>query len=344
MRAAVVILNWNTVHYLERWLPGLLGSISPADEVIVADNGSADGSLQMMERRFPAVRTIDLGKNLGFTGGYNAALSQIDADYYVLANSDVDFEPGWLDPLVRWMDGHPRCAACGPKIHALSADGGRTSRFEYAGAAGGFIDRLGFPFCRGRVLGRTEEDRGQYDGTDCSCLWVSGACMMVRSSVWKAIGGLDDRFFAHMEEIDFCWRAALAGYSVSVVPESVVWHLGGGTLPQGSPFKLKLNFRNNLLLLDNNLTATVGVRRASFIIAARKFIDLLVALAYFVTLRPSLAGAVLSAHREYASMRRPRGGNGTTKVKGYMELCIVPLALVKGGRIFSYLKKYENNH
>lgn len=344
MRAAVVILNWNTVHYLERWLPGLLRSVSPADEVIVADNGSADGSLQMMERRFPAVRTVDLGKNLGFTGGYNAALSQIDADYYVLANSDVDFEPGWLEPLVRWMEEHPRCAACGPKIHALDADGGRTSRFEYAGAAGGFIDRFGFPFCRGRVLGRTEDDRGQYDGADCTCLWVSGACMMVRSSVWKALGGLDDRFFAHMEEIDFCWRAALAGYSVSVVPESVVWHLGGGTLPQGSPFKLKLNFRNNLLLLDNNLAATTGACRASFIISARKFIDLLVALAYFVTLRPSLAGAVLSAHREYASMRRSRGGSGTTKVKGYMELCIVPLALVRGGRIFSYLKKYENNH
>ena len=251
MRTAVVILNWNTEGYLRAFLPPLLASCPPGAEVIVADNGSADGSLELLHTEFPQVRIIPIGENIGFTGGYNRALSEVQAEYFVLLNSDILVAPGWLEPLVAYMDAHPECGVCGPKLHALveASDGSyeRLDRFEYAGAAGGRLDFFGFPFCRGRVMQRVEEDEGQYDSVS-NVLWITGACLVTRSSLWKELGGLDDRFFAHMEEIDYCWRAALKGHAVTVVPQSVVWHLGGGTLKPDSPFKMELNYSNNLLL------------------------------------------------------------------------------------------------
>lgn len=302
LKTAIVILNYNTRDYLRQFLPGLIESCKGLDaEVIVADNASADGSAEMMKAEFPEVRLITLQENFGFTGGYNRALQMVEAEYYVLINSDVEVPSHWLKTLQDWMDAHPECGACGPKLLSFK----ERDTFEYAGAAGGLIDRFGYPFCRGRIMQKVEKDHGQYDfPTD--VLWCSGACLMVRSSVWKALGGLDERFFAHMEEIDLCWRMQLRGWKVTVVPESYVYHIGGGTLSNESPFKLRLNFRNNLLLLENNLPATLGSRfRARVRILARMCLDGLSAMTYLLTGKWSFFKAVVQAHREYRKMRRP---------------------------------------
>lgn len=351
MRTAVVILNWNTREYLRAFLPALLGSLGKDDRLFVADSGSTDGSMEMMADEFPAVKTIPLGANYGFTGGYNRALEDMEADYYVLINSDVLVSTGWLEPLAAWMESHPECGICGPKLLGLvkKADGYRkTGRFEYAGAAGGWVDAWGFPFCRGRVLNCVCADSGQYD-SPARVLWCTGACLMVRSSVWKALGGLDDRFFAHMEEIDLCWRAQLAGWQVTVVPQSVVWHLGGGTLEPKSPWKLELNYRNNLLLLENNLAATYmadgmpegrAQSKARRHIAIRRGIDNLTRLIYFCTGRIAYAAAVRKAHEGYRKLRRR--GQAAAPVAapvGIARICIIPAAFLKGDGVFNYLDK-----
>ena len=352
MRTAVVILNWNTERYLADFLPGLLASCPRDASVIVADSGSSDASLSLLAREFPQVRTIALGANYGYTGGYNRALAQIDAEYYVLLNSDILVAPGWLEPLVAWMDSHPQCGVCGPKLHALEAVTGggyrKTDRFEYAGAAGGYVDRYGYPFCRGRVLKRTEADEGQYD-TPRSVLWVSGACLVTRSSLWKRLGGLDDRFFAHMEEIDYCWRAARCGFSVDVVPESVIWHLGGGTLAPDSPWKLELNYRNNLLLLENNLPATIGPGVARVRIIFRLLLDCGSAAVYLLTGRWKAFGAVVRAHRGYRRLRGAahadvRAADSGAAVRGYWKICVILQSLLRGAGIFRYLRSYEDSH
>ena len=317
MKTAIVILNWNTRDYLERFLPPLLESTKGLDaSVTVADNGSDDGSAELLRTRFPDVRTILFDRNHGFTGGYDMALSQVESEYYVLLNSDIEVPPHWLEPLVEWMDTHPDCGACGPKLLSY----GNRDMFEYAGAAGGLLDAMGYPFCRGRIPGMVEKDAGQYD-SPAPVLWVSGACLMVRSSVFRALGGLDDRFFAHMEEIDLCWRMQLRGWKVWVVPSSKVYHIGGGTLPQTSPWKLKLNFRNNLLMLQNNLPSTIalallkdghkaqeaarlGIRKATRLIFRRKILDGLACCVYICTGRWSLVKAVADAHREFSSLGR----------------------------------------
>ena len=309
MKTAIVILNWNTKGYLEQFLPALIASTEGMDaEVIVADNASTDGSLEMLSREYSSVSRIRLDKNYGFTGGYNRALAQVEAEYYVLINSDIEVPKGWLQPLVAWMDSHPKCGACGPKLISWHD----RERFEYAGAAGGLIDRYGYPFCRGRALQVVERDEGQYD-SPADVFWVSGACLMVRSKLWKRLGGLDDRFFAHMEEIDLCWRIQLAGYRVTVVPQSFVYHIGGGTLPKESPFKLRLNYRNNLLLLENNLAKTFRAQgysvegalgKARRRILVRMLLDGASALCYLVTKRWSSYKAVVKAHAEYFKLRR----------------------------------------
>ena len=302
MKTAVVILNYNTRNYLEQFLPGLLASCEGLDaQVIVADNASADSSADFMQSHFPEVPLIVLEKNYGFTGGYNRALQMIEADYYVLINSDIEVPKGWLGPLVEWMDSHPECGACGPKLLSWH----QRDTFEYAGAAGGLLDRYGYPFCRGRIMQKVEKDHGQYD-QPADVLWCSGACLMVRSSVWKALGGLDDRFFAHMEEIDLCWRMQLRGWKVTMVPSSYVYHIGGGTLPNESPFKLRLNYRNNLLMLENNLPATLGSRFKTRIrIFIRMCLDGLSALVYLLKGKWSFFRAVIQAHLEYRRLRRP---------------------------------------
>ena len=345
MRTAVVILNWKTREYLERFLPALLRSVAGQAEVVVADSASTDGSMEMVAEKFPSVRRIPLEKNYGFTGGYNRALAQLDNEYFVLINSDIEVSEGWLGPLVAWMDSHPDCGACGPKLHSWYD----RDRFEYAGAAGGYLDRYGYPFCRGRVLGRVCADTGQYD-TPRDVVWVSGACLMTRSTLWRELGGLDDRFFAHMEEIDYCWRLQLAGQRVTVVPDSVVYHLGGGTLPQNSPWKLQLNYRNNLLLLDNNLAATIGPAAARRRIFLRKMLDGGSALAYLLTGKFSYFRAVLTAHREYRRLRRhthpagPAAGSRLEALRRFGRFCLLPAALLRGERIFDYLDRYENIH
>lgn len=309
MKVAAVILNYNTRDYLRQFLPGLIKSCKELDaQVVVADNASTDGSVAMMQAEFPQVPLIVLDRNYGFTGGYNRALEGIDAEYFVLINSDIEVPSGWLKPLVAWMDSHPSCGACGPKLLSYA----QRDSFEYAGAAGGLVDRYGYPFCRGRVMQRIEKDNGQYD-SPAEVLWASGACLLVRASVWKALGGLDERFFAHMEEIDLCWRMQLRGWKVNIVPESFVYHIGGGTLSNESPFKLRLNFRNNLLLLENNLPATFVAnglpeprarRKTRRRIFVRMCLDGLSALVYLVTRRWGFYQAVVQAHKEYRQLRK----------------------------------------
>ena len=309
MKTAIVILNWNTKEYLRRFLPALIVSTEGLDaQVIVADNGSTDGSVELLKREFPGIRRIELDANYGFTGGYNRALAEVDADYFVLINSDVEVMPDWLKPLVDWMDTHPKCGVCGPKLLSWNDP----DAFEYAGAAGGLLDKYGFPFCRGRALQVVERDEGQYD-TPTDVFWISGACLMVRSRLWKKLGGLDDRFFAHMEEIDLCWRIQLAGYRVTVVPDSVVYHIGGGTLPNESPFKLRLNYRNNLLMLENNLAKTFRAQgygvaeamgKARRRILTRMLMDGASAISYLTTKKWSSYKAVVQAHAEYWKKRR----------------------------------------
>ena len=347
MRTAVVILNWNNRDYLQRFVPGILASLGPEDRLYVADSGSTDGSLEFLADTHPDVGQIPLGKNLGFAGGYDKALAQIDgAQYYVLLNSDIEVSPDWLEPLASWMESHPECGACAPKLHALvrSHEGGyeRTGRFEYAGAAGGWLDRYGFPYCRGRVLQRVEEDKGQYD-TPARVFWVTGACLMVRASVWKELGGLDAEFFAHMEEIDFCWRAQLAGFQVWAVPASLVWHIGGGTLSPASPLKLKLNYRNSTWMLRKNLPATIGPRKASWRLFVRRLLDIATQVVYLLQGKPQYVKAVSQAHREARTRAIvPTGGAANVS---FGKVRIVLASALKGDKVFDYLrKKYEGSY
>lgn len=246
-KIAIVILNWNGAHMMRTYLPTVIKN-SPEAEVIIADNASSDDSLKMLASDFPEIRTIVLDKNYGFAEGYNKAFKQVEAEYYLLLNSDVDVPEGWLAPLLDFMESHPEAAACQPKLRAIKD----RDSFEYAGAAGGFIDKYGYPFCRGRIFETVEKDHGQYD-RNMEILWATGACMMVRSKDYWDAGGLDGRFFAHNEEIDLCWRIRLLGRKIYCVTDSVAFHLGGGTLPKGNPRKTFLNFRNNLTMLYKNL-------------------------------------------------------------------------------------------
>lgn len=259
MTTGIVILNWNGRHFLEKYLPSVCATVAGMEgvRVIVADNGSDDGSKEYVLSAFQDVEFLPLGKNYGFAEGYNRALNKLEADCFLLLNSDVEVSEGWLSPLLEWMELHPECGICGPKIHRIDD----RDCFEYAGAAGGLIDRYGYPFCRGRVPGRLEKDTGQYD-IPADVLWVSGAALMIRSSVFFTLGGFCRKFFAHMEEIDLCWRARLEGWKVTVVPRSTVYHLGGGSLPQDSPYKLFLNYRNNLLMMARCLPRTYAVAYA----------------------------------------------------------------------------------
>ncbi len=247
---AVVILNWNGRSFLERFLPSVTATTYPGAEIWVADNASTDDSVAFVERHYPAVRVLRIGSNLGFAGGYNDALDRIEADYFVLLNQDVAVEPGWIEPLVEALERQPEAGAAQPKL----LDEARRTHFEYAGAAGGMMDALGYPFCRGRLFDHLEEDRGQYD-FETEIFWASGAALFIRSALYRGLGGLDEAFFAHMEEIDLCWRVKRAGYRILYVPGSVVYHVGGGSLDRENPRKLFLNFRNNGRMLVKNLPA-----------------------------------------------------------------------------------------
>jgi GT2 family glycosyltransferase len=264
-KVSVVILNYNGKKWLEKFLPNVIANCAyDWCEVVVADNASTDDSITFLNSHFPDIRCIINEENSGYAGGYNIALSQINATYYVLLNSDVELTSNWLPPLVEFMDQHQDVAAVQPLIKSYN----EKNKFEYAGAAGGFIDFLGYPFCRGRLFDSIETDTGQYN-TNIECHWVSGACMLVRKNCFEQVGKLDADFFAHMEEIDICWRFRLAGYKLFCLPISIVYHVGGGTLPQGSPRKTYLNFRNNLSMIAKNASILQGI----FIIAPRLVLD-----------------------------------------------------------------------
>lgn len=244
---AIVILNYNGKDYLAQFLPAVLASTYTNYQVIVADNASTDDSVHWLSSNYPQITVLKNKENLGYAGGYNWALQQVTADYFVLLNSDVEVSPNWLQPIIQLMEQHANIAACQPAIRSYY----QKTHFEYAGAAGGFIDILGYPFNRGRVFDVCEEDKGQYN-TAIPCFWASGAALVVKADIFKRLQGFDAFFFAHMEEIDLCWRMQLAGYKIYVQPQSVVYHVGGGTLPKGYR-KTYLNFRNNLIMLSKNL-------------------------------------------------------------------------------------------
>lgn len=289
MKTSIVILNWNGAQMLRRFLPSVLAN-SPEADVIVADNASTDDSLQLLREEFPSVRTIVLDQNYGFAEGYNRALAEVEADVYVLLNSDVEVTPHWLRPILSYLEAHPECAAVQPKLRAEHS----REMFEYAGAAGGYIDRYGYPYCRGRVFGAVEKDCGQYD-SPASLAWATGAALVIRSKAWHEVGGLDGTFFAHQEEIDLCWRLRARGYDIVCCPESVVYHVGGGTLPQGSPRKTYLNFRNNLLLLYKNLPDA----ELRHVLRIRRWLDAVAALKELLTLNLPNFRAIRRARRDF---------------------------------------------
>lgn len=294
MRTAVVILNWNGEKFLNQFLPVLLQNTQLPDvDIYVADNASTDNSLSLLKEKFPTVKTVLLDKNYGFAGGYNKALAQIKADYFVLLNSDVEVTKNWLQPLLNYMNENKEVAACQPKIKSFY----NRDYFEHAGASGGFIDYLGFPFCRGRVVGTAEEDRGQYD-TVIDVFWATGACLLIRSELYNRVSGLDDEFFAHMEEIDLCWRLRSRGFRIVCIPQSTVFHVGGGTLHVEHPHKIYLNFRNNLLMLYKNLPQ----KSLGKIMRWRKLFDYAAAFQFFVTGKPHNAKSVFKARKDFKNM------------------------------------------
>lgn len=294
-KVAVVILNWNGEKMLKTYLPSVISHTDKnLADIIVIDNGSSDNSIEMLKDRFPEVRIITLDQNYGFAEGYNRGLAECQAEYFVLLNSDIEVTPNWLNPMINEMDGAQEVAAAQPKIRALLDK----EKFEYAGAAGGYLDRYGFPFCRGRIIATNEKDNGQYD-TAISVMWATGACLVVRSEVFNKVGGLDGRFFAHMEEIDLCWRMKNRGYRIMAYPQSTVYHLGGGTLSTDSPKKLFLNYRNNLLLLYKNLPR----KKLKRIMVIRWMIDILSAFVFVLQGKPKSAIQVPKAHFSFQRMR-----------------------------------------
>lgn len=288
--AKVVILNWNGAHHLRRFLPSVVAS-TPADVgIVVADNGSTDNSVEVIKCEFPTVELISLERNYGFAEGYNRAMQHIESDYAILLNSDVETPNGWVTPLIDHLDNNPDVAVVAPKLLAEQ----QRSKFEYAGAAGGFIDMFGYPFCRGRILNHTEEDKGQYDDAH-DIFWASGAAFCCRTDVFKELGGFDGDFFAHMEEIDLCWRMQLAGWRIRIEPRSKVYHLGGGTLSSTSPMKIFYNHRNNLMMLYKCSSPAQRL----LVAVARPILDTMAALSYLASGNTQGFKAVFRAWRNF---------------------------------------------
>ena len=292
-QTAVVILNYNGAGMLRRFLPSVI-EYSPEASIYVADNGSSDESCDVVRNEFPAVKLMVLDHNYGFAEGYNRALAQVDEEYAVLLNSDVEVTRGWLSPMTQFLDSNPEVAACQPKLLSFK----QKDFFEYAGAAGGFIDKWGYTFCRGRIFNTVERDRGQYDDTT-DVFWATGAALMIRNEVYKNNGGLDGRFFAHMEEIDLCWRLRSRGYRIACVPQSHVYHVGGATLKKENPQKTYLNFRNNLLMIYKNAPDC----QLKKIMLFRKVFDNVAALKFLASGDYAAFKAVRKARRDFKAMR-----------------------------------------
>lgn len=312
MKTAVVILNYNGQEMLRKYLP-ILKTYTPETELIVADNASTDGSRELLSTEFPEIKTILLKENYGFAGGYNHALKGIETEYYLLLNSDIEVTKGWLTTLEEFMDAHPDVAACQPKLRSMADK----TMFEYAGASGGFIDKYGYPFCRGRIFDVVEKDQGQYDEA-VEVMWATGAALMIRRADWEKSGGFDNRFFAHNEEIDLCWRLRLMDRKIFVVPQSVVYHIGGATLNKSNPRKTFLNFRNNLLMLYKNLPDK-DLKR---VMRIRWFLDYLAA--WQTLLLNGKVGdfkAIYKARKAFKSMRTREGSiTSNTLLKPYSIL------------------------
>lgn len=286
-RVAVVILNWNGKHHLEKFLPSVCASTYPNLEIIIGDNGSTDGSVFFIRTEYPFLTLIENKENFGFAEGYNRILEQVEADYFVLLNSDVEVSPYWIEPIIEFMEKNSAIGAAQPKILSFQDK----TKFEHAGAAGGFIDYLGYPFCAGRILEKTETDRGQYNVPK-EIFWASGAAFFIRSVAWKKVRGFDIDFFAHMEEIDLCWRLKQMGYLIYYCPESAVYHVGGGTLNKENPFKTYLNFRNNLVMLQKNLP----FMQAILVIFIRFWLDFIALLRFLSEGKRKDALAISKAH------------------------------------------------
>jgi GT2 family glycosyltransferase len=332
---SIVLLNWNGKHFLEKFLPGIV-RFSPGCNIVVADNYSTDGSVEYVQKHHPQVRMIRFKENLGFCKGYNRALKQIESDYYVLLNTDVEVTQGWIDPVINLMENDNSIAVCQPKI--LSWHNKRS--FEYAGAAGGFLDVLGYPFCRGRIFNTIEEDHGQYDD-ERQIFWASGASFFIRAHLFHRMGGFDERFFAHMEEIDLCWRLINAGHKIYFTAKSVVFHVGGGALPQGTPKKTFLNFRNNLLMLSNNLD------RSEFWwkITCRFYLDYMAFLLLMLTGKLKSAMGIPKAHKEFVIMatkkKKLKFTNTLPKEKSRLKNLMYP-SLILFDYFFKGKKEFKN--
>lgn len=335
-KTAVVILNWNGVEMLTRFLPQVIDYSRDDAVVYVADNASTDNSLEVLRKHFSEVHLVVLDKNWGFAEGYNRALEQIEAEYYVLLNSDVEVSHHWLTPMIEFMDNHPDVAACQPK---LLSEKSRDS-FEYAGASGGFIDCYGYPFCRGRMFDTVETDNGQYDYAT-EILWATGACMVVRASDFKEAGGFDARFFAHSEEIDLCWRMSLMGKKIYCIPDSFVYHIGGATLPKNNPMKTYLNFRNNLTMLYKNLPDS----ELRHVMRVRAFLDYVAAFQALASGRTGDFKAIINGRKafkkwlpEYRTVREEiQSMRKTDDIKGIYRHSILWQYYAKGHKKYSEL-------
>lgn len=289
-KVAVVILCYNGIEFSKAFLPSLINSKYPNLEIIVADNNSTDGTVEFVKENYPSITIIEIAENEGFAGGYNTALSQVKADYYVLLNQDVEVTDNWIEPIIHVMEADYNLAAAQPKILAQK----QKEYFEHAGAAGGFIDFLGYPFCRGRIFDTLEKDENQYDET-INCFWASGAATFIKAKAYNSIGGLDVDFFAHMEEIDLCWRLQLAGYTIKCIPASTVYHVGGGVLPYKSSKKAYLNYRNNLIMLHKNLSAN----RLIAVLTIRFLLDVVSAYRELFRGNFKIYYAIAKAHLHY---------------------------------------------
>ncbi len=325
----IVILNWNGLGHLQAFLPSVLSTVPASAKVTVADNGSADGSVDWLRANHPEVGLLTLDHNYGFAEGYDLALEKLDAKYFILLNSDVEPAPGWVGPLLEVLEQDEKVAAVAPKVLSYV----RRECFEHAGACGGFIDYLGYPFCRGRILKTVERDHGQYD-QPVEVFWATGACMAVRASAFRAAGGFDPHFFAHMEEIDLCWRLRSMGWSVRVEPRSTVYHLGGGTLPQESPRKTYLNYRNNLMMLYKNLPQ----HSLWPVMFARAAMDFFNSLIYLLTGRFRLFWAVAEA---YTDFRRQRQRLNRVRAADKERVEVEPGCVYRGSILIAWLFGYR---
>lgn len=334
---AVVILNWNGKKFLEQFLPFVTASTYSNKRIIVADNASTDDSVAFVQQNYPSVEVLTSNENYGFAKGYNFFLKQVQADYYVLLNSDVEVEPGWIEPVIELMESNASIAACQPKLLAYH----NKHLFEYAGASGGWIDAYGYPFSRGRIFDVLEEDKGQYNDA-VPVFWASGAALFVKANAFHEMNGFDDYFFAHQEEIDLCWRLQRHGYLVYVCPQSVVYHVGGGTLPTGNPRKVYLNFRNNLVMITKNLPITQLTWKIPF----RLLLDAVSAWKELATGKPAYWWAVVKAHLHYAgwlfkTFRPDKAGH--PPAKGVYQGNVVWQYFVKKRKTFSKIVKAKSS-